>query len=84
MPDAPVKDARNRTWRTFLQGLVAAVLMGTWPVVQATMNAGLQSVDWSVMKWSLVNAAVTAGVTFLWRTFLDPSKVPSANPPGEG
>lgn len=86
MPDpntpALTKDAKNRSWRTFLQGLVAAVVMGVWPVVNATVTKGITTVDWSVAEQSVINAAVTAAVTFLWRRFLDPSRIPSATPPG--
>lgn len=77
---ALTKDAKNRTLRTFLQGLVAAVVMAVWPIASAALNGGIEHIDWIVLRLSLINAAVTAAVTFVWRRFLDPSRWPSAAP----
>lgn len=81
MTEPLTTDAKNRSWRTLLQGLVASVLLGIWPIVQAALNNGILSVDWSTLRLSAINAAATAGVSFLWRRFLDPSRIPSAAPP---
>lgn len=80
MPAEPITDVANRTVRTFLQGLVAAVLMGVWPVAQAALSGGVESIEWATLRLSLINAAVTAAVTFVWRRYLDPSRIPSARP----
>lgn len=76
------KDAQNRSWRTLLQGLVAAVLMGVWPIISAAVTGGVENIEWMVLRLSLINAAVTAAVTYVWRRWLDPSRIPSAEPPG--
>lgn len=84
-------DGRNRAIRTLVQGIVAAAL-------SAGLGAGVSALSEAVSTGQFVadpgaalamglagavTAALTAGLSYLHRTVLDPSAVPSALPPGE-
>jgi hypothetical protein len=81
-------DALNRAWRTVLQGIVASALTAAGDVVlQAVQKSWF---DHSPLDWKQVGqtALYTAGTTalmallaYLHRAKLDPSAIPSAQPP---
>lgn len=92
VPDAkPLSnDAQNRAFRTLLQGAVAAAgtagLSALVQVLADLQTSGPVTVD---ARTTLVTggvgaltAALTAGLSYLHRRVLDPSKLPSALPPG--
>lgn len=82
-------DAQNRAFRTLLQGVVAVVLVpalvaGLPVLVQAVTDGG-GGFDWSRAldtAWKTGLAAAVMSVTaYLHRSKVDPSVVPSAQPP---
>jgi hypothetical protein len=85
------RDALNRAWRTVLQGIVAIVLV---PAVDAAIQVAQRDVlgmfrgepfDWRRTLTAAAVAAITGGTmaitAYLHRLKLDPSSVPSAQPP---
>lgn len=84
-------DARNRAWRTILQGLVAVLLVPVGDAVVQVLQAAVADAalshrfDWRQVLVSAVVAAGTAATmaiaAYLHRLKLDPSGVPSAEPP---
>lgn len=80
-----VADAKNRSLRVLLNGALytvgLAVVMVLLPVF--TSAGGWADLDWSRIGWSVFQAAVMAGIAYLMRTVLDPSKVPTPLPPGD-
>lgn len=82
-------DARNRAWRTILQGVIAVVvvpaLVAGGTVVHDAVAAGGGSPGWPQTLEKAWTAALTAGVmavlAYLHRYRLDPSAMPSAQPP---
>ena len=81
-------DAKNRAWRTVLQGLVAVVVVpaldaGLQVLVKALTAGG--TFDWGQVLASAGVAALTAGLmaysAYLHRAVVDPSPIPSAQPP---
>lgn len=81
-------DAKNRAWRTLLQGLgfsVAAALVVTLfsAVTTATSWGELGA---TVIGFSFFQSVAVAGLSWLMRTYIDRSKVPTPLPladPGE-
>lgn len=78
-------DARNRALRTFLQGLAAdvaaAVVLLVLPVF--TNAQGWQDIDWKVMGFLLAKTVVVTGLSYLMRTVLDRSRIPTPLPPSD-
>lgn len=73
-------DAANRTVRSFLQALVAEVGIVVVPRLLDLVND--ESVTWDVNVFrSLGRMALYAALAYIWRTVLDPSRIPSAQPP---
>lgn len=76
-------DAKNRTYRTFLQGLgfavLAAIVMVLLPVF--TNAKSWDDFHWKLLAFSLVQVVGTAILAYIMRTVLDPSKVPTPLPP---
>ena len=63
-------DARNRAYRTFVQGLVAAVVIGVATAGLDLLNAGEFSTRTVVI--ALSSAALTAGLSYVQRAYVDP------------
>jgi hypothetical protein len=84
-------DALNRAWRTVLQGLAVTVLGAAGDAAIQAVHAGLQqaaggqSVDWTQVRTTALYAAGTAALmaiaAYIHRAKLDPSPIPSAQPP---
>jgi len=82
-------DAKNRAWRTILQGLLAFVLVpGGTVLVEAvrvylvTPTAGFNlHVVGAAMLFEVLTALTMAVAAYLHRAKLDPSSFPSAQPP---
>lgn len=84
-------DALNRAWRTVLQGLVVAVLFPALDagvqVARAAAQGALdgQAVDWRDVRTRALMAGATAALmaiaAYVHRAKVDPSPVPSAQPP---
>lgn len=73
-------DAANRTVRSFLQALVLEVGIVVIPRLMDLVAD--ESVTWDVNVFrSLARVAGYAAMAYVWRTVLDPSRVPSAQPP---
>jgi len=81
-------DAGNRAWRTILQGLLVTIvlpaLVAGFQVLQNAVTDG-GPVDWTQVRDTALKAAVTAAMmavaAYLHRIRLDPSPIPSAQPP---
>jgi hypothetical protein len=82
-------DAKNRAWRTILQGLVAVVLL---PALDAALQTVMVEVthsqgrfDWGRVTGLAVASALTAVTmsvaAYVHRLKLDVSAIPSAEPP---
>lgn len=81
-------DGLNRAWRTVLQGAVAAGLTAGGDVLlQVIMDDALNGrpVDWGQTgtraAWTAGAAVLMAILAYLHRTRVDPTSVPSAQPP---
>jgi ABC-type amino acid transport system permease subunit len=78
-------DARNRSLRTFLQGLgftvLAAVVMVLYPIVRGAHGWG--DLHWSLIGFALLQSAGMAVFAYLMRTVLDPSRIPTPLPPAD-
>lgn len=76
-------DARNRGWRTLLQGVALDVLVGVALAVStyfATAN-DWGDLEWAVLGFSVGKSAVQAGTAYVMRKWLDPSSFPTPLPP---
>jgi ABC-type amino acid transport system permease subunit len=78
-------DASNRALRTFLQGLgftiLAAVVMVLLPAF--TNAQGWGDFHWGLLAFAIVQACGTSFLSYLMRTVLDPSRVPTPLPPAD-
>lgn len=84
-------DGINRAWRTFMQGVGAVVLAAAGDaVLQVLQKALVQGATTHRFDWAEVGvtslytggtAAVMALLAYLHRTRVDPSPIPSAQPP---
>jgi hypothetical protein len=81
-------DALNRAWRTVLQGIVATALGAAGDVVLQAVQKSM--FDHAPLDWRQVGhtAAYTAGTSalmailaYLHRAKIDPTSIPSAQPP---
>lgn len=77
-------DARNRAVRSLLQGAAYTVGLAVVLVIYNAFKSanGWGSFDWSALGFSSAQAAVVAGLSYLMRAVLDPSRVvPTPLPP---
>lgn len=70
MTATKVADARNRAWRTLVQGLAFDVAAA---VVLVVFTAVSKANDWSQLEWSLIGfavskSAIVAALSYLMRT----------------
>lgn len=75
------QDAKNRSVRTFVQALLVYVGIAVVPIVQTATKDGVDKVQWVVLGYAVLTAATQALLSFVWRRFLDPSAMPSIEPP---
>ena len=74
-----VADTLNRVWRTCLQGIAAAALIGAVTAIHDALTDG--RTDYRTIAIAALTAAVMAGLAAVQRYWLDPSRLPSAVPP---
>jgi hypothetical protein len=78
-------DGRNRALRTFLVGLatdvLAAVVLLLAPIVSSAQSWG--DFQWSVMGFMLAKTAVSTAFSYLLRTVIDRSGIPTPLPPAD-
>lgn len=78
-------DAKNRGVRTVLQGIafsvLAAIVMVLYPVFTDAHSWG--DLHWSLLGFSLAQAAGMSVLSYLMRQVLDPSAVPTPLPPAD-
>jgi len=79
-PATLTADARNRAWRTFVQGLAIDVGVALAVAVYAIATDPAPIV-WAVVGASLARTVVQSGAAYVMRRFLDPSRVPTPLPP---
>lgn len=86
MPAPTVADARNRALRTFLQGVGYAVLAAAVMVLLPVFTSAKSWADfnWSVIAFALAQAVGMAVLSYVMRKVLDPSRIPTPTPPGDG
>ena len=79
------RDARNRALRTFLQGLAAdvtaALVMMLLPLISAANGWG--DFEWQILGFLVAKTIAVSGLSYLMRTWLDGSRVPTPLPPGD-
>lgn len=86
MPNTLLKiDAKNRALRTFLVGLAtdvlgAVVLLFTPLITSANSWSDL---DWKLMGFLLAKTVLSTAFSYLLRTILDGSKIPTPLPPAD-
>ncbi len=80
-----VVDARNRALRTFLQGLgfdvLGALVLLLLPLF--TDAQGWGDFDWKLLGFLVIKTVVVTGFSYLMRTVLDRSVVPTPLPPAD-
>lgn len=78
-------DAKNRAWRTLLQGLAADVLVAVAAVLLAWLpDADITSAEaWTVVAVTLAKTALTTAASWIMRAKLDASIVPTPLPPAD-
>ena len=78
-------DARNRAYRTFLQGLgadvLAALVLLLLPVF--TTANGWGDFEWQVLGFLVVKTVVVTGLSYVMRQYLDGSALPTPLPPAD-
>lgn len=74
-------DAKNRTLRTVIQGGAAVVTIALIGAVLDWLASG--ELTYRTLGVSAGTAALTALYSYLHRTVLDPSPIPSALPPSD-
>lgn len=78
-------DARNRALRTCLQALaydlVAALILLLLPIVTAANGWG--DFEWQVLGFLVAKTAVVTVFSYVMRTWLDRSAVPTPLPPSD-
>jgi hypothetical protein len=80
------RDARNRAWRTFLQGLGLDVLVAIATLVVTLTQSPDAWQGWAVVGASLARTVAQAAASYVMRRFLDQSPIPTPlppDPPGE-
>lgn len=80
IPSTLTADARNRAWRTFVQGLAIDVGVAVAVALYAIASDPTPIV-WTVVGASLARTIVQSGAAFVMRRFLDGSSVPTPLPP---
>lgn len=73
-------DAKQRSWRTVLQGLGATIVVGVLPLVNSAIANGLDKVNWLALEQSAATAAVMAIISYLM-AFMRPVIVDVAGEP---
>lgn len=78
------RDAKNRAWRTIIQGLavdvVVAVALVTYDVTSA------EDPDYRLLLGTLTKTVLQTTASYVMRRFVDPSRIPTPlppDPPGE-
>lgn len=80
---ALTEDAKNRSWRTALQGLAIDVGVAI-VIVLAPALAGAEAwgdFKWAILGFSVFKSAAQAVLSFVMRRWLDPSGLPTPLPP---
>lgn len=82
MPSTLTADARNRAWRTVLQGLAIDVLVAMAAVTLASVGEITDRAGITLLAITLAKTAVTAAASYLMRRYADGSAfVPTPLPP---
>ena len=78
-------DAKNRAWRTLLQGLATDVLVAVAAVLLAWLpDADITSAEaWTVVAVTLAKTALTTAASWIMRAKLDGSSLPTPLPPAD-
>lgn len=78
-------DARNRAWRTLLQGLATDVLVALAAALLAWLpDADITSREaWTAIGVTLAKTALTTAASWVMRAKLDASSVPTPLPPAD-
>ena len=76
-------DARNRTLRTFVQGLAIDVGVALAIILYNVFDNSnsWSAMDWAAIGFSLARTFVQSAAAYVMRAFLDRSSVPTPLPP---
>lgn len=78
-------DAKNRAWRTLLQGVgfsvAAALVVALWTAV--TSATSWNELLATLIGFSFFQSIAVAALSWLMRTYLDRSSVPTPLPPAD-
>jgi hypothetical protein len=73
-------DAKNRAWRSFLQGLGIDVAVAV-AIVAYQIASNPKPIVWAIVGASLARTVVQSAASYVMRRFLDGSKIPTPLPP---
>lgn len=81
--DLRASDARNRSTRTFLQGLAIDIAIAIAALVLASVESITDTAGIILFCTALAKTVLTAIASYVMRQFLDPSRVPTPLPPSD-
>lgn len=76
-------DAKNRTYRTFLQALAVDVALAVALVLTTSLSGANAwgDLQWTVLGFLLAKTVVVSAASYVMRAFLDTSSFPTPLPP---
>lgn len=82
--NALIKDAENKAWRTFLQGIGIDIGIAVALLVAQIVAAPLTAWQgWLAIGIALARTILGAAAAYVMRRFLDPSSLPTPLPPAD-
>lgn len=80
-----VADAKNRSWRTALQGLAIDVGVAVVLVLSTTFASANDwgAIEWALLSFSVAKSVLQAIAAYVMRRYLDKSRVPTPLPPDD-
>jgi hypothetical protein len=81
--DELAADARNRSWRTFLNGITVDVAIALLLVLTQSVGSaqGWDDFEWGVLAFTFAKTAVMTAGSYVLRRYLDASRFPTPLPP---
>lgn len=81
--DLLLADAKNRSTRSFVQGLAIDLAVAVALVLYNIFDSAnaWSAMDWAAIGFSLSRTVVQSGASYIMRAFLDKSSIPTPLPP---
>lgn len=57
------EDTKDRSIRTFVQGLISSVVVGVLPLIYTAVSAGVDHVNWSTLAVAAITAALMTAIS---------------------